>query len=197
MELEGTSLHSGPPRGPATQFATLSAALRAGGAGDTAHESVQTASTAREDFWTTRVDHKLSDKDSLFGTYLFDDAVTHSPDPLNTWLVGNLSRRQAVIIEENHIFSPGLANTMRVGFSRVSAIVNSTISPINPASKDNTLGIYSANPQLRRRLMWVESKVPAEVWGPIRPTAIIGTHFSFTMTLSGLMGCTLSNLVLP
>src|ERR1700681_703013 len=118
-----------------------------GGAGDTATESVQTASTAREDFWTTRVDHKISDKDSLFGTYLFDDAVTHSPDPLNTWTVGNLSRRQAVILEENHIFSPILANTVRGGFSRVSAIVNSTISAINPASKDNTLGIYSANPQ--------------------------------------------------
>ena len=118
-----------------------------GGAGDTATESVQTASTAREDFWTTRVDHKISDKDSLFGTYLFDDAVTHSPDPLNTWVVGNLSRRQAVILEENHIFSPILANTVRGGFSRVSAIVNSTISAINPASKDNALGIYSANPQ--------------------------------------------------
>jgi hypothetical protein len=118
-----------------------------GGAGDTATESVQTASTAREDFWTTRVDHKISDKDSLFGTYLFDDAITHSPDPLNTWIVGNLSRRQVVILEENHIFSPILVNTVRGGFSRVSAIVNSTISAINPASKDNTLGIYSTNPQ--------------------------------------------------
>src|SRR6202048_3345429 len=118
-----------------------------GGAGDTATESVQTASTAREDFWTARVDHRISDKDSVFGTYLFDDAVTHSPDPLNTWVVGNLSRRQAVILEENHIFRPILVNTVRGGFSRVSAIVNSTISAINPASKDNTLGIYSANPQ--------------------------------------------------
>lgn len=118
-----------------------------GSAGNTALESVQTASTAREDFWTTRVDHKISDKDSLFGTYLFDDAVTHSPDPLNTWLVGNLSRRQAVILEENHIFSPILANTVRFGFSRVSAIVNSTISAINPASKDATLGIYTTHPQ--------------------------------------------------
>ncbi len=117
------------------------------GAGDTAIESVQTASTAREDFWTTRFDHHFSDKDNFFGTYMFDDAVTHSPDPLNTWLVGNLSRRQAVILEENHIFGPAWANSLRGGFSRVSAIVNSTISDINPAAKDKTLGIYSANPQ--------------------------------------------------
>jgi hypothetical protein len=133
------------PSDPVCNPFTLVCAV--GGAGDTATESVQTASTAREDFWTTRVDHKISDKDSLFGTYLFDDAVTHSPDPLNTWLVGNLSRRQAVILEENHIFTPILANTIRAGFSRVSAIVNSTIGAINPASKDKTLGIYSANPQ--------------------------------------------------
>ncbi len=118
-----------------------------GGPGDTATESVQTAGTAREDFWTTRFDHHFSENDSLFGTYMFDDAVTHSPDPLNTWLVGNLSRRQAVILEESHIFRPGLTNSVRVGFSRVSAIVNSTISDINPAAKDNRLGIYSANPQ--------------------------------------------------
>jgi hypothetical protein len=117
------------------------------GAGDTAIESVQTASTAREDFWTTRLDHHFSDRDNFFGTYMFDDAVTHSPDPLNTWLVGNLSRRQAVILEENHIFGPAWANSVRVGFSRVSAIVNSTISDINAAAKDKTLGIYSTNPQ--------------------------------------------------
>jgi outer membrane receptor protein involved in Fe transport len=117
------------------------------GHGDTALESVQTASIAREDFWTARFDHRISEKDSLFGTYMFDDATTHSPDPLNTWLVGNLSRRQAVILEENHIFSPTVANSLRLGFSRVSAIVNSTINGINPAASDKTLGIYSTSPQ--------------------------------------------------
>lgn len=125
----------------------FSGACAVGGAGDTATESVQTASTAREDFFTTRVDHHFSERDSLFGTYMFDDAVTHTPDPLDTWLVGNLSRRQAIILEENHIFSAAWANSLRAGFSRVSAIVNSTISDINPAAKDKTLGIYSANPQ--------------------------------------------------
>ena len=118
-----------------------------GGPGDTATQSVQSASTAREDFFTTRVDHHFSDKDSLFGTYMFDDAVTHSPDPLDTWLVGNLSRRQAIILEENHVFSAAWTNSVRAGFSRVSAIVNSTISDINPAAQDRALGIYSANPQ--------------------------------------------------
>jgi len=33
-----------------------------------------------ENFVTARVDHKFSEKDSLFGTYLFDDTPYHAPD---------------------------------------------------------------------------------------------------------------------
>jgi hypothetical protein len=115
--------------------------------GDTAVTSIQNSSTAHEDFWTARVDHHFSQNDGVFGTYLFDDATTHSPDPLNTWIAGNRSRRQAIIIEESHTFGPTLTNSLRFGFSRVSAIVNSTIQGINPAASDKSLGIYSANPQ--------------------------------------------------
>ena len=35
----------------------------------------------REDFVTGRVDHKFSEKDSIFGTYLYDRTPYHSPDP--------------------------------------------------------------------------------------------------------------------
>ena len=118
-----------------------------GNSGDIAVTNIQNKGTAREDFLTFRVDHKLAERDSLFGTYLFDDATTHSPDPLNTWLAGNLSRRQVLVLEESHIFSPSLANTVRFGFSREAAIVNSTISPINPASSDKTFSIFSTTPQ--------------------------------------------------
>ena len=117
------------------------------GTGDTATTSIRSASTAREDFFTLRADHHISQNDGLFATYLFDDATTTAPDPLNTWLAGNKSRRQAVIIEETHIFSPTVTNSVRIGFSRVTAIVNSAISGINPAATDKTLGIYTANPQ--------------------------------------------------
>ncbi len=125
-----------------------SGACAVGVAGDTAVVSNQNKSTAREDFFTARVDHRFSESDSVFGTYMFDDAVTHAADPLNTWVAGNLSRRQLVVLEENHIFGPNLANTLRFGFSRVSAIVNSGIAAVNPASSDKTLGIYSTHPQL-------------------------------------------------
>jgi hypothetical protein len=80
--------------------------MRGGWAGDTADEFVQTASTVREDFFTMRVDHHFSDRDSLFGTYMFDDAVTHSPDPLDTSVVGNLSPRQAIIVDRRNPAEP-------------------------------------------------------------------------------------------
>jgi outer membrane receptor protein involved in Fe transport len=133
---------------PSDPVCPPSGACAVGATGDTAIVSEQGKSTAREDFFTIRTDYKFSPEDSIYGTYLFDDAVTHAADPLNTWIAGNLSRRQLVALEETHIFRPEVANTLRFGFSRVSAIVNSGISPINPASNDNTLGIYSTHPQL-------------------------------------------------
>ena len=38
-----------------------------------------------ENFFTTRIDHKISDKDSLFGTYLFDKTPYNSPDSMGMW----------------------------------------------------------------------------------------------------------------
>src|SRR5205807_8348798 len=36
-----------------------------------------------ENFLTSRVDHTISDKDSLFGTYMYDDAPYNQPDSFN------------------------------------------------------------------------------------------------------------------
>jgi len=58
-----------------------------------------------ENFATVRLDHKLSDKDSLFGTYLYDNTPYNSPDPFDNILLESLTRRQFGVLEENHIFS--------------------------------------------------------------------------------------------
>lgn len=71
----------------------------------------------RDDFFTTRVDHQLSTKDSLFARYTFDDSNTFVQDQViqNTSTQG---RNQYVTIGEDHIFSPTLINTFRFGFDR-------------------------------------------------------------------------------
>jgi hypothetical protein len=57
-----------------------------------------------ENFVTTRIDHKFSDKDSLFGTYMFDRTPYMSPDSFDNVELGSLSSRQIVAAEETHTF---------------------------------------------------------------------------------------------
>jgi hypothetical protein len=114
--------------------------------GDTGIYTLVSLATTREDYFTTRVDHKISDKDNLFGTYFFDDGRTTSPDAFNDKLVATLSRRQAGILGETHIFGPSLTNSATLGFSRVVSEAPKTISAINPVAADTSLGFFGGNP---------------------------------------------------
>ncbi|HEV7511236.1 MAG TPA: TonB-dependent receptor [Candidatus Acidoferrum sp.] len=96
-----------------------------------------------ENFFTTRVDHRFSENDSLAGTYLFDRTPFTTPDSLNNVQLGDLTARQFYVLEETHTFNPHLFNSVRFGFNRELADANTTFSPINPAAADPSLG---ANP---------------------------------------------------
>ncbi len=76
-----------------------------------------------ENFFTTRVDIKISDKDNLAATYLGDITPYSSPDGLNAVLINSKTNRQIATLEETHIFSPTLVNSARIGYSR-EAVVN-------------------------------------------------------------------------
>src|SRR5712672_941609 len=73
-----------------------------------------------ENFVTTRVDHKFSDKDSLFGTYLFDKTPYSSPDSFSNVELNTLSSRQIVAVEETHSFTSNFVNAVRFGFNHES-----------------------------------------------------------------------------
>lgn len=96
-----------------------------------------------EDFVTTRIDHKLSRSDSLFGTYLFDKGSTASPDTFDLKNIGTQSRRHTVAIEESHVFSSVLLNTARFGYNRTVSIAPTTLGAINPAAADSSLGFVT------------------------------------------------------
>ena len=108
--------------------------------GDTGIFNFPTQQVTREDFFTTRVDHTLSPHDSLFGTYFFDDGKTAAPDSFDDILTADLTRRQAVILEETHVFSPALLNSFRFGYSRVVSEAPKTLNAINPLAADTSLG---------------------------------------------------------
>src|SRR6202790_3547018 len=108
--------------------------------GDLGTYSVAEQQIVSENFFTARVDHKFSDKDSIFGTYMFDNTPLTTPDNFNDVLLGSLTKRQALILEESHIFNPTLINSLRFGFNRDFAIGPETLKAINPASADPSLG---------------------------------------------------------
>ena len=96
-----------------------------------------------ENFVTSRVDHKFSDKDSLFGTYLFDRTPYSSPDPFGNVLLGSLTSRQIVAAEETHSFTPTFINAVRFGYNHESVNNNQSLTPINPAASDPSLAAFS------------------------------------------------------
>jgi hypothetical protein len=110
------------------------------GLGDTGRYTFTGQQITKEDFFTIRADHKISDKDNLFGTYMYDNAPFTSPDSFNNVKVGSTTRRQAAVVEETHVFNPTLANSFRFGVNRSLADNNVGLSAINPLAGDLTLG---------------------------------------------------------
>jgi Carboxypeptidase regulatory-like domain len=84
----------------------------------------------REDFGTTRLDYNVSQKDTLFAVYTIDDsfAKTPSANPLSSVLEG--LREQVGSLQEQHVFSPSILNTARIGYSRGSYFFTSQ-TPVN------------------------------------------------------------------
>jgi hypothetical protein len=93
-----------------------------------------------ENFFIIRADHTFSTKDRIFSTYLFDKASQSEPDEYQTKLLRNPMFRQMVAIEENHVFTPSLLNSFRVGFNRDNVESPSGATAIVPAAADTTLG---------------------------------------------------------
>jgi hypothetical protein len=93
-----------------------------------------------ENFFIVRADHTFSSKDRIFSTYLFDKASQSEPDEYDTKLLNNPMFRQMVAIEENHVFSPSLLNSFRVGFNRDNVESPSGATAVNPAAASTALG---------------------------------------------------------
>jgi Carboxypeptidase regulatory-like domain/TonB dependent receptor len=112
------------------------------GTGDTGLFDVAGNDIIRENFETVRIDRKFSEKDSIFGTWYYDKGLEDTPDPLNNSLFGNTSLRQMIALEETHIFSPSLVNSLRGGFNRVVMHGAETLKALNPLVTDASLGSF-------------------------------------------------------
>jgi Carboxypeptidase regulatory-like domain/TonB-dependent Receptor Plug Domain len=76
------------------------------GNGDVASFTYTGQRLLTENFFTTRIDHHFSEKDSIFGTYMYDRTPFTSAEPLGVVQLGILTKRQIVALEETHVFNP-------------------------------------------------------------------------------------------
>jgi len=113
------------------------------GNGDLAKFTFAGQQVVNENFVTTRIDHKFSDKDSLFGTYLFDRTPYSAPDSMDNVQLGSLSSRQFLAAEETHSFTPTFVNAVRFGFNHEAVNNDQSLSAINSVASNGSLGSFA------------------------------------------------------
>ena len=121
------------------------------GLGNTGHFDVATSAASNEDFVTTRIDRRISEKDSISGTWYLDKSQVSSPEALNNEVLANRGFRELIALEETHIFSPALVNSVRGGYNRVTATPNESILALNPLIADPSLFSFAGRfaPQIQ------------------------------------------------
>jgi Carboxypeptidase regulatory-like domain len=97
----------------------------------------------REDFGTTRFDANLTARDLLFAVYTVDDSTANTPTQNPLSLIDESLREQVVSLQEQHVFSAHLLNTVRVGYSRAAFLFLGSV----PASvQATTPGFIAGKP---------------------------------------------------
>src|SRR5487761_77732 len=106
---------------------------------DTGEFAFTSNQTLSENFFTTRIDDRISEKDNLSGTYFYDDSPFTLPDSIDAVLLGHHTNRQLVALEESHIVSPTFVNTLRAGYNRVGDANDQGVAAINPLASNKSL----------------------------------------------------------
>lgn len=78
--------------------------------------------------WDIRVDHKISDRDSMFARFSYQDQNVTAPGAIPAPLGSNdfgsgtfLNHARGAVLSETHIFTPRTINEFRAGFTRLRA----------------------------------------------------------------------------
>ncbi|MBP6820426.1 MAG: TonB-dependent receptor [Acidobacteria bacterium] len=95
-----------------------------------------------EDFVAGRVDHRFSDKTSIFGRYTFNNAKVSVPDNLQLFRSATASRNQYVTAQMTRIFNERLLNNVRFSYNRST----SRTTPESLRSIDSALSFFPGQP---------------------------------------------------
>src|SRR5207248_2444770 len=141
--------------------------------GDTSNIRTSGLKVLNENYFTIRVDHRISASDALNGSYFFDKAPQLTPDNLDNNIHQVFTKRQMFGLTENHIFSNALVNTARFAFNRVVGLVNEPLKAINPAAGNSSLGI---SPGLFAPLIEVSGEITSA--GGLGNLSFFGHHYN-------------------
>ena len=81
-------------------------------------EAITKSRPTDEDFYQVRVDHQISDSDSIFVRFTYQDSERITPQNIPQWSLKDFTTNRFSTIEQQHIFSPQFLNTFRFGFNR-------------------------------------------------------------------------------
>jgi hypothetical protein len=110
------------------------------GNGNTGQFSAVLNSTANEKYLLGKIDHTISSKNSLHGSYYWDSGNTGTPDAFLHYISGSTSQRQGASTEYTRVVSPALLNVARIGFSRTLAATGVIRSVLDPIVNNPELG---------------------------------------------------------
>ena len=99
-----------------------------------------------EEYTVVKLDQNFSDRTTLSGSFQFDNTAEEQPDPFNLKLTGSPSRHINTIVSLQHVFSPTLLNTARMGVSRSHITDSLDVMAINPIAADTSLGFLPGLP---------------------------------------------------
>jgi hypothetical protein len=106
------------------------------GNGDTGIFSFAAQQITTENYFTIRLDHKFSDSDSIYPTYMRDASETVQPGTFGELSSDIVSSRQVATLHEQHIFTPNLLNVAQIGFSRAVGVIGKVNQVLNPLMSD-------------------------------------------------------------
>jgi len=110
------------------------------GNGDTGIFAFSGQQVTTENYFTVKIDHKFSKKDTISGTYLRDHSQIDQPDSFEVLRTSVTSERQLVTLHEQYLFGPNLLNAARAGVNRAVAMDGGVSVVLNPLSKDPSFG---------------------------------------------------------
>jgi hypothetical protein len=145
------------------------------GNGDTDSFLTGGVKTLNENYFTVRGDHKISEKDSLTGTFFYDKAPQTNPDAFDNVLHQVFTQRHTLALTETHIFNSAMGNTFRFGYGHVTGLVNNPVAAINPVAGDTSLCTVCTPTPLPPALIQVDGLTAAGGLGNI---SFFGHHYN-------------------